>query len=56
MTPEWKYLEAKQRGLANIYDGSVAFYEKFGFVAFQDISSKLFMTMVDLRASLVDTM
>ena len=37
-------------------NGSIAFYEKFGFVAFQDTPNKLFLTMADIRASLVDNL
>ncbi|MGK5094248.1 GNAT family N-acetyltransferase [Deltaproteobacteria bacterium TL4] len=37
-------------------EGSSAFYEKFGFVAFQDIPDKLFLTMADIRVSLVNAL
>ncbi|SMD12526.1 Acetyltransferase (GNAT) domain-containing protein [Desulfocicer vacuolatum DSM 3385] len=33
-------------------DGSIEFYEKFGFMAFQDTVNKLFLTMADIRVSL----
>ncbi len=33
-------------------DGAVEFYEKFGFMAFQDTPQKLFITIADIRASL----
>ena len=36
--------------------GSVEFYEKFGFIPFQDIPNKLFITMADIRMSLTDVL
>ncbi|HRJ52161.1 MAG TPA: GNAT family N-acetyltransferase [Candidatus Thiothrix moscowensis] len=33
-------------------DGAIAFYEKFGFTAFNDTPNKLFITMADVRNSL----
>ena len=33
-------------------DGSKHFYEKYGFTAFKDYESKLFITIADVRASL----
>jgi len=33
-------------------DGSIEFYEKFGFIAFQDSPNKLFITIADIRESL----
>jgi len=35
-------------------DGSKHFYEKYGFTAFEDDESKLFITIADVRASLCD--
>lgn len=32
-------------------DGAKQFYEKYGFTAFQDAQSKLFITIADIRAS-----
>jgi len=37
-------------------DGAVEFYEKFGFMALQDMPKKLFITIADIRASLGDTL
>jgi len=37
-------------------EGSIAFYENFGFMAFQDTPNKLFITIADIRASLVDAL
>ena len=34
-------------------DGAKHFYERYGFQAFQDVEHKLFITMADIRASLV---
>lgn len=36
--------------------GLVEFYEKFGFIPFQDIPNKLFITMADIRISLTDVL
>lgn len=36
--------------------GSIEFYEKFGFIAFQDTPNKLFLTMADIRVSLVNAL
>ena len=36
--------------------GSVEFYEKFGFIHFQDTPNKLYITMADVRLSLADTL
>ena len=35
-------------------EGSIEFYEKFGFMAFQDTPKKLFITIADIRISLFD--
>ena len=36
--------------------GSVEFYEKFGFIPFQDIPNKLYITIADIRISLTDAL
>ena len=36
--------------------GSIEFYEKFGFIPFQDTPNKLFLTMADIRISLVNAL
>jgi GNAT superfamily N-acetyltransferase len=37
-------------------EGSVEFYEKFGFIAFKDTQYKLFITIKDVKASLCNIM
>ncbi len=32
-------------------DGAIDFYQKYGFTAFKDTKSKLFITIADVRAS-----
>ncbi|MEZ5534094.1 MAG: GNAT family N-acetyltransferase [Thiolinea sp.] len=34
-------------------EGAVGFYERFGFASFMDISDQLYMSVADVRASLV---
>ncbi|HDM77984.1 MAG TPA: GNAT family N-acetyltransferase [Deltaproteobacteria bacterium] len=42
--------------LVDAKKGSVEFYKKFGFTPFKDTSSKLFITMADIRLSLSDSL
>ena len=37
-------------------EGSIEFYEKFGFIAFHDIPNKLFISIADVRLSLVNAL
>ena len=37
-------------------EGSIEFYKKFGFIAFQDTPNKLFITIADIRVSLVNAL
>lgn len=42
--------------LVDAKDGSIEFYEKFGFIAFQDNPNKLFVTIADIRVSLINAL
>jgi len=33
-------------------DGAKAFYEKYGFTAFEDLENKLFLTIADIRTNI----
>lgn len=37
-------------------EGSIEFYKKFGFIAFQNTPNKLFITIADIRVSLVNAL
>ncbi len=42
-----------ERLLIDAKEGMSQFYEKMGFVAFLDTPNKLFMTLADVRKSLI---
>lgn len=42
--------------IVDVKEGSIKFYEKFGFIAFQDTPNKLFITIADIRVSLVNAL